>query len=112
MNATLTDFEYFPGTNTDWSLSIDHLNAIPLTVLIEHWPANPDAPRQWSESTPLSRELSRHVVNHLRPGASYELKANGHRTQSLHADAAGQLQFTYLGKSAGNQDLELVPASQ
>jgi len=111
VNATLTDFEYFPGTNTDWSLSIDHPGTIALTVQIENWPANPDAPRQWSESSPLSREASRHVVNHLRPGASYKLKANGHRTQSLHADAAGQLQFTYAGKSAGNQEFELVPSS-
>jgi len=110
LNATDASIEYFPGTNTDWALSITRPGAIPLTVQIENWPANPDAPRQWTESSPQSRETIFHEVNHLRPGANYVLKAGGQSPVALQADDTGHLQFTHIRHSAGNQELELVPA--
>ncbi len=107
VNATDTGMEYFPGTNTDWAMSISRSTAQPLTVQIENWPDNPDALRQWTETSPQIKGTTRHVVVHLRPNAIYELKANGKIIHSLRADQAGRIQFTYKRGYAVAQKFEL-----
>jgi hypothetical protein len=112
INATDTGLEYFPGTNTDWAMSLSRPTAQPLAVQIESWPTNPDDPRQWTESSPQIRGTTLHVVTHLWPNAIYELKANGRITASFRADKTGRAQFVYKRGYAVPQKFELGLATQ
>jgi hypothetical protein len=112
VNATDSGLEYFPGTNTDWAMSISRQTIQPLTVQIENWPDNPDAPRQWTETSQQTKGATAHVVTGLRPGAIYDLKANGKITASLATDKAGCIRFTYKRGYAVPQKFELDLASQ
>ena len=112
VNATGAGLEYFPGTNTDWAMSISRPTAQPLTVQIENWPDNPAAPRRWMEESPQGKGKTLHIVTHLRPNAIYELKANGQTITSLQADNAGRIRFTYKRGYAMPQKFELDPATQ
>jgi hypothetical protein len=111
VNATDTGLEYFPGTNPDWALSITQSAAQPLTVQINSWPDDPDAPRQWMETAPQVPGTTRHVAAHLRPNAIYKLKANGKVTASLRADKTGRIEFTYKRGYAAPQQFEIGPAT-
>jgi hypothetical protein len=111
VNATDTELEYFPGTNTDWAMSISRPTAQPLTIQIESWPNNLDAPRRWTEMSPQVKGKTLHVVTHLRPNAIYKLKANGQVIASLQADKTGCIRFTYKHGYAVPQKFELEPAS-
>jgi hypothetical protein len=111
VNATDTGLEYFPGTNADWAMSLSS-PARPLTVQIENWPDNPDAPRQWTEASPQVRGKTLHLVAHLRPNATYELKVNGQTADSLQTDAAGRIKFTYKRSYATPQKFELGLATK
>ena len=112
VNVTDTELEYFPGTKTDWSMSISRPTAQPLMVQIESWPDDPDAPRQWTETSPQFKGTTRHVVTHLRPNAIYELKANGQIIASLRADKTCRIKFTYKRGYAAPQKFELGLAIQ
>lgn len=112
INATDTGLEYFAGTNTDWAMSLSRPTAQPLTVQIENWPANQDAPRRWTETSPQAKGMTLHVVTHLRPNAIYKLKANGQVTASLRADTTGRVQFTYKRGYGVPQLFELGLATQ
>jgi len=107
INATDTDLEYFPGTNSDWAMKVSRPTGQPLTLQIDNWPDSPDAPRQWTESSPQVKGTTLHVVSHLRPEASYELKANGQMTAILRADQAGCIKFTHQRGYAVPQSFEL-----
>lgn len=107
VNATATGLEYFPGTNTDWAMSISRPAARPLTVQIGNWPGNPDAPRQWTETSPLDQGTTLHVVARLRPGAAYQLTTDGRMTALLRADKTGRVQFACQRGSAVPQKFEL-----
>ena len=108
VNAIAGGLEYFPGTNTDWALSVSRAAGQTLMVQIENWPDNPDAPRQWTESSPQADGVARHIIAHLRPGAVYKLTTNGKRTASLRADKAGSIKFTHEGGYAAPQSFELI----
>jgi hypothetical protein len=107
VNATDKALEYFPGTHTEWAMSISRPTAQLLTVRIENWPDNPDAPRQWTETAPQVAGATLHVLTNLRPNATYELKANGQITASLQADNNGHLEFNYDRGYAVPQKFEL-----
>ncbi len=95
VNANETGLEYFPGTNTDWAMSILRPGAQRLLVQIENWPETPDASRQWTETSPQGGGATLHVVTHLRPNARFEVKANGQIIASVRADKAGCIKFIY-----------------
>lgn len=97
INATGTGLEYFPGTNSDWAMSLSGPAAQPLTVQIESWPDAPNAPRQWTETSSQVKATTVHILTHLQPDAIYELKANAQSTLSLRTDKSGRLKFTYRG---------------
>jgi len=111
VNAIAAGLEYFPGTNSDWAMAISRPVAQPLTVQIENWPDNPDAPHRWTETSPLIKGVTQHVVTHLRPGVIYELKANGRIIDSLQADKTGRIKFTRKHGYAVPQKFELGLAS-
>lgn len=115
VNATKTGLEYFPGGSTDWAMSISLPDAQPLTVQIESWADNSDAPRRWTESaSPAKGTTLRvlHAVTHLPRLAFYDLKANGQLIASLRADAAGRIEFAYTNDYAVPQKFELGPAAR
>ncbi len=112
VNATGTGLEYFPDTNTDWAMSISRPTAQPLTIQIENWSNNPDAPRQWTETSPQVKGITQHVVTQLRPNAIYELKANGQMVGSLRADKTGRIKFASKQGYAVPQKFELGLAAQ
>jgi hypothetical protein len=112
VNATAAGLEYFQGTSTDWGLSITRPTAQPLTVQIETWPDNPDAPRRWTESAPQAKGATRHVVAHLRPNTVYKLRVNGEATVSLRADKAGRIEFAHTRGYAVPQKCELGLTTQ
>jgi len=112
VNATDTELEYFPGTNTDWAMSISRPTAQPLTVQIESWPDNPDAPRQWTEAAPQPKGETLHILSHLHPNAIYRLKANGEITASPRADKDGLIKFAYTRGYAVPRNFELGLATQ
>ena len=112
VNATATGLEYFPGTNTDWAMSVAQPTAQPLTVQIENWPDNPDAPRRWTETSPQIKGTTLHVITHLRPNATYKLRANGQTIASLRADKAGGIQFAFKRGYTVPQKFELGLATQ
>jgi hypothetical protein len=112
VNATVTGLEYFPGTNTDWAMSVARPTAQPLTVQIENWPDNPDAPRRWTETSPQIKGTTLHVITHLRPNATYKLRANGQTIASLRADKAGGIQFAFKRGYTVPQKFELGLATQ
>jgi hypothetical protein len=111
VNATDTGLEYFPGGNTDWAMSISLPAAQPLTVQIENWPDDPNAPRRWTETAPQAAKGTPlrvpHVVAHLQALAFYTLKANGQPAASLRADALGHVEFDYTNDYAAPQKFEL-----
>jgi hypothetical protein len=92
-------------------MSISRPTAQPLTIQIESWPNNLDAPRRWTEMSPQVKGKTLHVVTHLRPNAIYKLKANGQVIASLQADKTGCIRFTYKHGYAVPQKFELEPAS-
>ena len=104
--------EYFPGADTDWAMAISRPTAQLLTVQIENWPAAPDVPRQWTETSPDVNGTTLHVVTHLRPNAIYKLKTNGQITASWQADKAGCIKFTCKRRYAMPQKFELGLALQ
>jgi hypothetical protein len=115
VNATDTGLEYFPRGNTDWAMSISRPAAQPLTVQVESWPDNPDAPRQWTEAAPQAKGTPLrvlHVMTNLRPLAIYKLKANGQTTGFERADALGHVEFAYTSDYAVPQKFELGPATR
>ena len=81
-------------------------------VQIESWPVDPDAPRQWTESSPQAKGKIQHVLAHLRANAIYEVKANGKVIASLPADQAGRVQFTYKHGYDAAQKFEMNLAIQ
>jgi hypothetical protein len=93
-------------------LSITRPTAQPLTVQIETWPDNPDAPRRWTESAPQAKGATRHVVAHLRPNTVYKLRVNGEATVSLRADKAGRIEFAHTRGYAVPQKCELGLTTQ
>ncbi len=106
-NASATGLEYFPGTNADWAMTISRTADPSLTVNVENWSNNPEGPRQWTESSPQVKGATRHLVTHLLPNATYELKANGRIIDSLRADKTGRTEFTYKRGYAVPQKFEL-----
>lgn len=112
VNATPTGLEYFPGTNSDWAMSLSRPTGQPLTIEIQSWPEAQDAPRQWSEAAPQLKGATHHVVTHLRPNALYRVKANGQIIASPRADKSGRIQFTYQRGYALPQRFELGLATQ
>jgi len=112
INGTAKGLEYFPGTNTDWAMSISRPSAGLLTLQIENWPDNPDSPRQWTEMSPQPEGTTWHVVTHLRPKALYELKANGQPITPLRGDKTGRIQFEYKRGYAVPQKFELGLANE
>jgi hypothetical protein len=112
VNATATGLEYFPGTNSDWAMSISRPTGQPLTVQIESWPDTPDAPSQWTEKAPQVKGATHHVVTRLRPNAIYKLKDNGQTVASLRADKTGRIKFIYERGYAVPQKFELGLATQ
>jgi hypothetical protein len=112
VNVTTAGLEYFPGTNTDWSMSISRPGAQPLTVQIETWPNDPAALHQWTESSPQVKGATQHVVTHLRPDAIYKLKANGKIIASLGTDKTGRTSFAYKQGYAVPQKFELGLSDQ
>jgi hypothetical protein len=110
VNATITGLEYFPGTDSDWALSISR--PTPLTVQIENWPNDPGAPRQWTESSPQAKGTTLHVVSHLRPNAIYKLKVNGQMIASFRADKTGCIRFNNKRGCAAPQKFELDLATE
>jgi len=107
INATAAGLEYFPGTNADCAMAVSRPAARPLTVQIENGPANPDLSRQWSEAAPHVKGTTLHVISHLRPNASYELKTNGRVTDSLRADNTGRIAFATEHADSVPQSFEL-----
>lgn len=112
VNATDSGLEYFPGTNSDWAMSFSRPTGQPLTVQIQSWPENPGAPRQWTETAQRSKGTTTHTLAGLRPGAIYELKANGKIIASLGADKSGRIRFTHKNDYAVPQEFELGLATQ
>jgi hypothetical protein len=92
VNAADSGLQYFPGTNTDWSMSVHPQTGEPLTVQIKSWPENPSTSRQWTELSPAGRKIP-HIVAHLQPYGDYELKADGRRISVLHAGLDGRIEF-------------------
>ena len=112
VNATAMGLEYFRGTNTDWAMSVAPATAQPLTIQIVNWPDDPDAPRQWIESSPQNKGTTVHLVKHLQPRVRYELKANGKTITSLQANQSGQVKFKVSHGDATPQSLELCLAAK
>lgn len=112
VNATDSGLEYFPGTNTDWVMSISRPTGQPLTVQIDNWPGNPDTPRQWTESSPQAKGKTLHVVTHLRHNAIYQLKVNGKITAFLLTDKTGRIEFACKRGYSVPQKFELGLATQ
>lgn len=107
VNASGNGLEYFPVTNADWAMSVSRSNGHLLTVQIKSWPDGPDSPREWIETSPQAKGETFHRVNHLRVGAIYELKINGHVDASLRADKTGGIRFKYNRGYAMPQKFEL-----
>jgi hypothetical protein len=107
VNATETGLEYFPGTNADWAMSISRPATQSLTVQIQTWPGDPDAPRQWTEVSPAKGKTS-HTVAHLRPNADYELKTDGQTVTTVWTDNAGRATFKSAGNASTLQRFELI----
>jgi hypothetical protein len=112
VNSTDAALEYFPGTNTDWAMSISRPTAQPLTVQIESWPDSPDAPRRWTETSPQIHGTTLHVIAHLRPNMIYQLKAGDQPAASVRADKSGRIKFAYKHGYATPQEFELGLATR
>jgi hypothetical protein len=112
VDATDAGLEYFPATNTDWTMSISRPNAKPMTVQIESWPNNSDAPRNWLETSPQVNGTTLHVITHLQPNTNYELKANGKSISYLRADKTGRIHFAYNLGYAVPEQFELSVATR
>ena len=87
--------------------SIARPAAQPLTVHIQDWPVNAEAPRRWTESSSQVKGPTLHTVTHLRPNAIYELNANGQLAAALRSDKTGRVQFAYKRGHALAQQFEL-----
>ncbi len=111
VNATDAGLEYFQGTNTDWAMLISRPTDQPLTVQIENWTNDQDAPCQWTETATKVKGTTLHILTHLRPNAIYKLKANG-QISTLRADKAGRIKFAYEYGYDVTQKFELGPATQ
>ncbi len=107
VNAIAKGFEYFPDTNADWAMAVSRPTAQSLTVQIGSWPTDPEAPRQWTETSLQADGTTLHVVKHLRPNAIYELKTNGRIINSLRADKTGRIEFACKRDYAVPQKFEL-----
>ena len=107
INATATALEFFPGTNTDWAMSVTRPTRPPLHLKIENWPADPDALRLWTESSPPGSGMTSYLVQHLRPLTRYDLKANHNLIASGETDHAGQIKFKVTRGKAVTQCFEL-----
>ncbi len=92
-NATDTGFQYFPGADSDWTMSVLPPNGTHLTVHLESWPAAPDAPREWTEGATIGGGKISHTIKGLKPSATYQLYVDGRDSKSLQADQAGQIRF-------------------
>jgi len=112
VNATDSGLEYYPGANADWAMSVSGPVGHHLTIQIENWPDDPDAPRQWTETATQVKTTILHVVTHLRPNAIYELTANSQTMASLPADQVGRIRFKYNRGYAVPQRFELRLARQ
>lgn len=93
VNATGTELEYFCGTNSDWTMSIEPPRGADLTIQIENWSHAPDAAREWTESTAQTGGRTLHVIRGLNPNASYQLCVDGKAVEALRVDQAGQTKF-------------------
>jgi hypothetical protein len=80
-----------------------------VTINIETWPAPPDQPRQWTESTSRAGTSIPHIIQGLKPNTNYRLEVNGHASQTSQADSTGQISFLYQGASGGTEHLKLIP---
>jgi len=78
-----------------------------LTVQIEAWSDDSRRPRQWTE-TSTNQAKAVHVVGHLQPGATYDLKTNGSTVAVLRANEAGRVEFKAAGGNGGAQTFELA----
>lgn len=112
VNSTGSGLEYFPGADADWAMSVSGPASQPLTIQIENWPDDPEAPRHWTETSPQAKGTTRHVASHLKPNAVYELKDNGQTIGSWKADKAGRIRFKYQRGYAVPQKFELGLAKQ
>jgi hypothetical protein len=109
LNATATEIQYFPGASPDWTLSVTPPAGTQVTINIETWPAPPDQPRQWTESTSRAGTSIPHIIQGLKPNTNYRLEVNGHASQTSQADSTGQISFLYQGASGGTEHLKLIP---
>ncbi len=112
VNATASGLEYFPGTNTEWGMSVSARGALALTVQIVSWPDDPDASRQWTESSSPVKGTTIHAVKQLRPNATYKVTANDRKIGSFRADQSGSIQFNFKRGYAVPQKFELSLADQ
>jgi hypothetical protein len=82
-----------------------------LSVQINSWPEDPDAPREWSETSPERKGKTFHEFSQLRPGARYELRINGRVRAFLRADKTGHAEFTYKEGYTVPVKFQLAPVS-
>ena len=93
VNATDAGLQYFHGQESDWSLSIQSLKGMDLTIQIVNWPHATDGARIWIESCQHGNAEILHVIRGLKPEADYVLYTDGKAVKSLRTDNAGQLKF-------------------
>ena len=93
VNATDTGLQYFHGQESDWSLSIQPIKGMDLTIQIVNWPHAVDESREWIESCQHQNAEALHIVRGLKPETDYRLYADGKAVKSLRTDNAGQVKF-------------------
>ena len=107
VNVAGHELQYFPRGSATWAMAISRDS---LSVQINSWPDNPESPREWTETAPLTQGKTFHRVAQLRPGVVYELKIDGRVKAFLRADRTGRIEFTSKDGYVPT-DLELFPAT-
>ena len=93
ISASDNGLQYFPGTESEWAMSLRPSKGMKLTVQIVNWPCGTEAPREWTESCLSTSGKISHVVKGLKPGATYQLYMDGKLSKTHRADKTGQLGF-------------------
>ena len=91
INVADAGLQYFHGQESDWSLSIQPIKGMDLTIQIVNWPHAADDAREWIESSQHGNAEVSHIIRGLKPKADYRLYTDGRVVKSLRTDDIGQV---------------------
>ena len=96
------------GHEHDWAMSISRPTAQPLMVQIESWPNNPDAARQWTETSPLAKGKTLHISDPIAAQRDLQTESSRSNRRFLTGGRTGRIQFPTNVVMPRRKDLSFV----